>query len=255
MFFSMRRKYLLTWVFSLTTVLSYAQPPAKFEIGGGLGTLVYQGDLTKTFWGSTQFLKPSISGFIAYNINNKFSIRGSLTLGKIAMDETAYHDSTYRKLRALAFSTPISEFSAMLEWYPLTDGSASESRIIPYVFIGAGLSFVDINRDWSRFNTAAFAGTATATGLGQDTLHTLPHTVRVMPVGIGARYAITQALSIYAEGVYRFTFFDYLDGFKYAANPNTNDAYYGITVGVRYKLFKEGGVACPKTTGRRNTRI
>lgn len=253
MIVSFRRKLSITLLFSFIGLASFAQLTSKLELGAGIGTLIYQGDLSNSKWGSRYNLKPSFTGFGVYNINSMFSVRANLVLGSISGDDSHYPYPPYRQHRNLSFSTPITEFSALVEWYPLKGGNQSEHRLIPYVFVGAGLSFVNIDRNWSRFDTAYFAGTPAISGLAADTMHKLPHSIKVLPVGAGLRFAITPQWSVFGEAMYRFTFFDYLDGFKYVANPNSNDAYYGITIGVRYRLIKDGSVACPSTSKIRHS--
>ena len=50
---------------------------------------------------------------------------------------------------------------------------------------------------------------------------------------------------INAEGAYRLTTSDYIDGFKYAGNPKRNDHYYGLSIGLSYR-FRANRNDCPK---------
>jgi hypothetical protein len=67
-----------------------------------------------------------------------------------------------------------------------------------------------------------------------------------VPVGIGIRYSLSQALSITAEAAYRLTFTDYLDGFSKVADPSKNDHYYGLSIGLVYTFLKSKALKCPK---------
>ncbi|MBC7651870.1 MAG: hypothetical protein H7101_08980, partial [Deinococcales bacterium] len=106
-------------------------------------------------------------------------------------------------------------------------------------------TFLNIKRDWSKINTSFFDTKSTAIiGLGIDTLHSTPKVLAIIPIGVGVNYAITNRIGIKAEATYRFTFSDYIDGFKYAANPSAVDNYYGLSLGISYKLINNS-FSCP----------
>ena len=119
-------------------------------------------------------------------------------------------------------------------------------RFSPYFFAGVGLALLNIQRNWSRFDTNYYNANSTfSQGLGVDTLHQTPGFLPVIPVGVGARYMVTQRIFINAEVTYRITSSDYIDGFSYAGNPNKNDHYYGLSLGISYR-FGWKGIVCPK---------
>jgi hypothetical protein len=60
--------------------------------------------------------------------------------------------------------------------------------------------------------------------------------IPVFPVGAGLRYQLSNSFALHAEAVYRFTLTDYLDGFKYSVNPDKRDSYYGLSVGISFRL-------------------
>ena len=69
-----------------------------------------------------------------------------------------------------------------------------------------------------------------------------------MPVGAGVRYGFSPALAVYAESAYRLMFTDYLDGFSKATNPDGNDHYQTISVGVIFRPGSKGKLACPSVS-------
>ena len=227
----------------------YAQTKvAKYEIGINAGTLIYQGDLSTHYIGSFHYLKPAIGVFASRAINKNLAIRANLVLGKISDDESVYSSPAYKRQRNFKFNTSITEFSALLVWNVLGKSTdESDRRIVPYLFGGAGISFLNVHRDWSNFNRTAFPPTSSiAIGLAADSAHSLPGAIPAIPIGAGIRYAIGPKLSLAGEFNYRFVFTDYLDGFSQSVNPNSKDKYYGISIGLIYSFINNSGIDCPK---------
>ncbi len=233
--------------FTTVSTLSNAQkselPP--LEIGFGLGTLVYQGDLTKSITGSYAKLHPAINVFASKPLDNYFSLKLSVTAGRISEDEARYTNLEWKQLRSFSFTTSVTELAATVKWNVYGENSYENyRRFSPYVFAGAGISFLNIQRDYSKTNRAVF-DSKTSTGFTQDSLKRMPKALPVIPLGVGAQYALSPNLSLFGEANYRFGFSDYLDGFSYAADPSANDSYYGITIGISYKLHRNGSTKCP----------
>lgn len=226
---------------------SYSQiNKGKYEIGINAGTLIYQGDLSTSYLGSFHSLKPAIGLFASRTINKNFSIRANLNIGKISDDESVYSSPSYKRLRNFNFNSSITELSALLVWDFLGNSNdESFHKLTPYVFGGAGVAFVNIHRDWSKFDRTTYGATSpTQIGLSADSAHSLPGAIPVIPIGVGARYSIGPNLSLSGEINYRFVFNDYLDGFSHAVNPNSKDKYYGISIGLIYS-FRSNGIDCP----------
>ena len=91
-----------------------------------------------------------------------------------------------------------------------------------------------------------FADQGLGEELQRDIEHELPRSEFIIPIGIGVRYALTDKVGLHAEGAYRYTSTDYLDGFSQAGNPLRDDSYYKFSVGVSYKLGKKDALDCPK---------
>ncbi len=232
-----------------TCKVSFAQfIPSNYEVGINFGTLIYQGDLAPNGAGYTKTLKPTIGVFVSKSLDEYFSLRANLNIGKITADDLKYTSPWYKQARALNFSTSITELSGTLTWNIFGDHFGNDQRrFSPYLFAGAGLAFTHVKRNWSGFNANAFGGNKSdvSLGLGKDTLHATPSIIPVLPIGAGVKYMLTPQLFFNAEFTYRITATDYLDGFSYVANAKKNDYYYGLTIGISYK-FGNNRMNCPK---------
>jgi hypothetical protein len=134
----------------------------------------------------------------------------------------------------------------MLVWNIRGNNYGDRKIISPYIFGGIGLSALRVTRDWSRIDYDYFAGEPSLLeGLAADTMHALPGTIPVIPVGAGLRYPISNKLSVMAEASYRFTFTDYIDGFSKASNPDKNDYYGNFSIGLIYTFGKRSVLDCP----------
>jgi hypothetical protein len=244
----LRAKIAILFLIMLVAQKTLAQfTPSKWEIGMNAGTLIYQGDLSEGSFGYTKSLKPSVELWVSKSLDPYFSIRANLLQGSLGADESTYSSPAWRRHRNLAFNSSVTEVSAEMVWdlYGKTYREGMR-RLSPYFFAGAGFAILHINRNWSRFDTTYFNAQSTAArGLGIDTLHKTPGFLPAIPVGAGLRFMVTKQIFINAEGTYRITSSDYIDGFSYAGNPAKNDHYYGLTLGVSYR-FGWNGMSCPK---------
>ncbi len=223
-----------------------AQNKGSYEIGINAGTLIYQGDLSNSALGSVKNLKPAIGVYLNKELDAYFSLRANLLYGKIGDDESQYSSPSFKQQRNFKFSTSVTELSTLLVWNFLGDNSTTDYHLLsPYIFGGVGISLLNVKRDWSRINRTVFDDKSTAIiGLGIDTLHTTPTLLPIIPVGVGLRWAVNDKINIRGEATYRFTFSDYIDGFSQSVNPSTNDKYYGLSLGVGFKLFNNN-YKCP----------
>jgi hypothetical protein len=217
------------------------------EIGVQAGTLIYQGDLSEGALGSYKSLHPAVGIYVSKSLDNYFAVRATLTRGKLSADESTIADPEWRQQRNFSFKTPVTEFYGSLVWQPFGKNNEENTRrLSPYLFAGAGISFLRIQRDWSRLNTNYFdAKSEVVTGMGYDTMHATPRVLPIVPVGAGVQYVISPRLALNLEGTYRFTTSDYLDGFKFSANANRKDNYYGVSLGLSFSLGTNR-YDCPK---------
>lgn len=229
--------------FQLRSKAQQTKPP--ISIGVQLGTFIYQGDLVPSFVGSFRTVKPMVSFLVNKPVSNNFSIRASLSTGHISADESVYSNPSWRQARAFNFSANLTEISSVLLFDFADQSLDNTGRISPYLFAGAAVSLLNIHRDWTKMNTAAFdQKSPVLIGLGQDTLHKLPSLLPVIPIGAGLRYTINQHWSVTTELNYRYSFSDYIDGFSKSANPHANDSYYSVCLGLNYHLFNNS-IKCP----------
>ena len=220
----------------------------NFEAGIQFGTFIYQGDLTPTRLGSFKTPGYQINIFLSKILSNSISWRANLAIGKLKGDDSKYAYPEYRRQRNLNFRSPVFEFSGLLVYDVLGKNydETKNSGLRPYLFGGAGLSFLHIKRDWSKVNLEYFgAASDLPARIAIDAQHSLPGLIPVIPVGIGMRYAISQKISVTVESSYRFTFTDYLDGFSIAADPDKNDHYQNYSAGLTWSFDRKNRLNCP----------
>ncbi len=219
---------------------------SKWQIGINGGVFVYLGDLTPSTAGSFKTLKPTGTLYISRLLNPSFSLRTNLVYGLLAGNESRYSKPAYRQQRNLSFSSSEREVSELLVWNMYgNNNNEIGKRFSPYLFGGAGISFLSIARS-SNLNKAFFANEPRIeTGLAADLSQAPPSVILVLPVGVGVEYYLFTNMSLTAETNFRYTFTDYLDGFSYAANPEKNDFYQSYTLGLVFKFGKRDNVDCP----------
>lgn len=238
------------WIMILLAVLVASVTQAQFyndmSVSLAVGAYVYQGDLTPEQLGSLRTLSPGINAYAKKPLNAFLSARFNIHIANLQGDDSKYSSPAYRKQRNFAFSTPLKEFSLQLAW-DIRGLNYNDHGLRPYIFSGAGISFLNIRKDYSRMNTAFFSeNPAIFTGLAADNATRLPRRLLSIPVGVGLEYPVSNRISLNLESAYRFIFTDYLDGFSKSADPNRQDHYHSTSVGVIYKFGKnDNGVGCP----------
>ena len=228
---------------------SEAQFYKDMSVGLNGGAYVYQGDLSPERFGSFKTIQPGISLFVKKPINHFLAARVHMSFARLKADESRYSKPEYRQQRNFAFNTPVAEFSGQLVWNIL--GMNYEDRgIMPYIFSGAGVSLLNIKKDFSRMDPTIFNdGSDVITGLAIDNARGTPRAVLSVPVGIGAEYPLSDRFSVNIETSYRFIFTDYLDGFSQSASPKYKDHYHSTSAGLIYKFgTRDKGVGCPVVT-------
>jgi len=226
----------------MVNTASYAQINlSKLEIGLTGGVFVYQGDLTPARLGSYATLKPTVNLFVNRILNPDISLRTSLFYGGLKGDDAIYSQPDWRRQRNFNFTASVFELSELIVW----NAWSTDKKLTPYLFGGAGLSFLTIKRDWSRFNGEFFQLEDLSSKLAEDIAHRTPTLIPVFPVGAGLRYSFSKKLSVIAETSYRLTRTDYLDGFSKAANPQFYDHYQSHTIGILYRFGTKSALNCP----------
>ncbi|MFZ9387891.1 MAG: outer membrane protein [Chitinophagaceae bacterium] len=215
------------------------------EIGAGLAGFVYQGDLTPEALGSFRTIRPGLVLSAGRVFSGSFIMRVNASFGGLRGDETKYDHPEFRRYRAFRFRTPVVEITPQLVWN-LLGKNYRVKGISPYIFGGAGVGFFNTRRDHSDFNAAYFSALPDITDRIAEDDKITPSRVRfILPVGAGIRWSISESFLMTAESAYRFLFSDYLDGFSQAVNPDQNDHYHTISVGVTYRMGNKSTLACP----------
>lgn len=231
----------------LLTAIARAQvnsPKYQFGINAGFG--VYQGDLTPHAFGSFRTQRLALGLHASRLLSPSVSVRAHFLRTGLRGDDALYTSPEYRQQRNFNFRTPVTEFTGQLLWNPLRSNYADKG-FAPYLFAGAGLSFLRIRRDWSGLNAAYFDESSSLfSGLATDTARSVPRLIPVIPVGVGVNYFLNSRLGINAETSYRLGYTDYLDGFSEAANPARKDHYLNYSVGLFFRTGKKDRLKCPK---------
>ena len=238
---SMKNPIFLSLVILVPFVETKAQQ-SPYEVGIHAGMSLYQGDLIPTLPGSYKTPGLLIGINIARRMNRLMSVRADLSFAKLHASDANYSKPEWRQFRNLSFGSSVKELTVSMIYNVI-----GERRITPYVTGGAGLSLLNIKRDDSNFNAAYFDNQSwVGEGLTVDMFHRLPKLIIVLPVGAGARFPITEKLSVKAETTFRLMFTDYLDGFSHVANNDKKDHYFSHTVGVTYSWGKKNkALDCP----------
>ena len=225
---------------------SQAQFYKDMSVGLNAGAYIYQGDLTPDPIGSFRTIRPGFSLFVKKPVNHFLAARVHMSFATLKGDDSRYSKPEYRQQRNFSFTSPVIEFSGQLVWNIL-GRNYDDYGIQPYVFSGAGVSFVRPIKDYSRMDPAIFGESSEVlTGLAVDNARGTSNTLFSVPVGVGAEYPLSERFSVNIETSYRFIFTDYLDGFSHAANPKLQDHYHSTSAGVIYKFGKKiKGIGCP----------
>ena len=189
----------------------------QMELGGGLGTSFYMGDVN-----GTPFAHMSGMGsIIARKIfNPRMALKGDLALGHISGNSEGYFiptDATSETAEGgmptkVSFSRNVIDFGAQFAmnfWgYTRSSRYSENSRFTPYALAGAGF-------------TVAPGGAGT-------------HFALNLPVGVGLKFKLRPRLNIGLEWTMRFTTSDALDAGSKEASQLIHP--YGIkSVGLKNK--------------------
>lgn len=193
-------------------------PEYRFEIGAGVGMTGYLGDYNGKL---TRDLQPAASIVGRYNFNPWLALRLNVGYGKLkgSSDDvkTWYAEEQYR---TYSFSNSLTDIAAIYEYNFLPYGTGRDyrgaKRLTPYVFGGLGL---------------AIANTTDKT-----------RAAMTLPIGLGAKYKMSERLNIGLEWGINFSTSDWLDGVKdpYGIQScglfKNTDAYQRLQLSVTYSF-------------------
>jgi hypothetical protein len=223
-----------------------AQKLSRLELGGGLSTFVYQGDLTPQFIGATKTIRPGTVLFANYFLQSNLAIQASINKGRLYANDAVYKSPAWRQQRNFNFVTPVTDFNVKLLYIPALNVA---SGIEPYVSAGLGFVLLNIKKDYSQMALQFIDANGIAEGIAADNVHGTPASLIEIPLTIGGRKYLNEKFDFFAELNYRLVFTDYLDGFKESASNKNGDKYYTVNAGVILKFNARKGIKCPPVKG------
>lgn len=212
----------------IATLVSGELLAQRSEIGFGIGTFNYTGDLARTY--SFANSKPAGTVFYRSNVSKVVSFRAALTAGKIGASDKRPIDA-FAQQRNASFNIFLMEASLAMEYHFLNWRDTKHIlRYSPYLFGGMALFGMSGNGN----KTAEYSNVQGA-----------------IPFGAGIKYIVNPKWYVALEFGARKTFFDYLDNvsvgnqsrknYQYG-NPFDNDAYYFLGISVTRTFYD---IPCP----------
>lgn len=202
----------------------------KSEVGGGIGTFNYAGDLVRFY--DPGFSSLAITGFYRYNISSVVSFRAGLTGGKLRASDKSHPIDAFANQRGYSFDITLVEASTTFEYHFLDwRDSKRKLRFTPYLM--SGIVMFGIN--------------------GFPTKNAEFSNVQIgIPLGGGVKYVLNPKWYMAVELAWRRTFFDYLDNisdndpslknYQYG-NRFDNDTYFFMGVTLTRTFYD---IPCPK---------
>jgi hypothetical protein len=199
----------------------------RSEVGFGLGTWNYTGELVRTY--NFKYSKPAATVFYRSNLSKVVSFRTALTLGKIGASEKPV--DPFGAKRNASFNLFLFEASTVFEYHFLNWRETKRFvRFTPYLFAGLGLFGISGNTQ----KNAEYSNIQGA-----------------IPFGAGVKYVYNPKWYFSLEFGVRKTWFDYLDNisagdprsknFQYG-NPNDHDNYYFLGISITRTFYD---IPCP----------
>jgi hypothetical protein len=213
------KKIIIIAVFSGIIIGAKAQKKVDLGIFGG-GSY-YLGDINQ----SKQFysLSYAFGGLYRYNINPRYTIRGSIYYGNLQADDQDFNNR-FQQSRDNSFSGTVLDATLQLEFNFMpysTFGRAGEYTV--YTTGGIGVAFINISG---------------------------PSSPLVIPFGVGAKVNLGKKMGIGIEWGFRKMFYDELDGYANPVDPeyrsfiHNNDWYSIAGISLTYKIYG-GSEDCP----------
>lgn len=100
----------------------------------------------------------------------------------------------------------------------------------PYLTAGIGLNYANPTATATLNDTIVY-------DLNELEEESFPKLIVAVPVGLGFQFDLSRRVHLIAEGMYRLTFSDYLDGISKTASSDANDAYLTLNLKVQYNPF------------------
>ena len=225
----------LILTFSLTVAFSNAQsissPNGKFEIGLGLGPMLFLGDLGGGLGKGTYFVKDvnfpvtkmQKGLFINYYPQEWIGFRMAANHGVIEGADSLIKESggaeSYRYNRNLHFKSTILEAYAAVEFYPTVffeEYEGLQGKLRPYGLLGLGMVKFKPQTQYYANGTTRWVDLEPLRieGQGMDEYPDRPRyslTAMEIPMGAGVKWYVKENMYIGMEILHRKTFTDYMD--------------------------------------------
>lgn len=251
-------KSLFTLLLS-TLLFTTINAQAKWELGGQLGAMGYQGDLNPNKYMDFNTLKPSYGLFVKKNFNKVLGLKLNYLGGKSSGNDLKWDQE--RQDRGFKSNTSVNELSLLLDWDILGKSRYREDgtfrkRLSPYVFAGVGAAFV--GDPGLNYDDPNFPNRPNLAGVAQDKVATKPSTDFTVPFGGGVRLDLSRQWVLGVEYGVRPVFNDYLDGLSKGGDSTKDDWYSFLGLNLSYRFGekdtdKDGIVdkkdACPLVPG------
>ena len=213
------KKIIIIAVFSGIIFGTKAQ--RKVDLGIFGGGSYYLGDINQ----SKQFysLSYAFGGLYRYNINSRYTIRGSVYYGNLQADDQDFNNR-FQQSRDYSFSGTVLDATLQFEFNFMpysTFGRAGEYTV--YTTGGIGVAFINISG---------------------------PASLLVIPFGVGAKVNLGKKMGVGIEWGFRKMFYDNLDVYENPIDPEYRsfihnfDWYSIVGVSLTYKIYG-GSEDCP----------
>ncbi len=207
-----------------------AQILQRSEVGFGLGTFNYTGDLVRSY--NFAFSQPAATVIYRSNVSKVVSFRASFTAGKLSASDTRAPIDAFAAQRKASFNIFLTELSGVYEYHFLDwREDRRRLRFTPYLFAGLGLF--------------------TISGTPNKTVQ-YSNVQMSIPFGGGIKFVLNPKYYLALEFGVRKTFFDYLDNvsdgdpsqknYQYG-NKFDYDTYYFLGISIT-KTFYD--IPCPR---------
>ena len=218
----------ILWVVGLM-VIGYSVSAQKSEVGFGIGTFNYTGDLVRSY--DIRNSRPAVTLFYRSNLSQVVSLRAGITGGNIAGSDKRPIDA-FAERRDASFSLFLMEASTVMEYHFMNwRDNKHIVRFTPYLFGGLAIFGLSGNQN----KTSDYSNVQGA-----------------IPFGLGMKYILNPKWYIAAEFGVRKTFFDYLDNVSTGSNqlvknyqygnPYDNDVYYFFGISITRTFYE---IPCP----------
>jgi len=210
------KKIIIIAVFSGIIIGAKAQ--RKVDLGIFGGGSYYLGDINQ----SKQFysLSYAFGGLYRYNINPRYTIRGSIYYGNLQADDQDF-DNRFQRSRDNSFSGTVLDATLQFEFNFMpysTFGRAGEYTV--YTTGGIGMAFINTSKS-------------------------SPTSKLVIPFGVGAKVNLGKKMGIGIEWGFRKMFYDEMDGYENPIDPEYrsfihNYDWYSIAgISLTYKIYNK----------------